>query len=86
MWDAVVVAAEADVVFLQLNGPKRGIEFPIAVLAIRIHASNEAHEENDHHDDDGQDDDVKLRPGHYCQGRGRAVVSWGVSHAGLKGR
>ncbi len=36
---------------------------------------NEAHEENDHHDDDGQDDDVKLRPGHYCQGRGRAVVS-----------
>lgn len=61
-----MVAAEADVVLLQLNGPKGCVEFPIAVLAIRIHASDEAHEENDYHDDDGEDDDVELRPGHHC--------------------
>jgi len=66
VWDAIVVAAEADVVLLQLNGPKRGIQFSVAVLTIRIHSSDEAHEENDDHNDDGENNDVKLRPGHYC--------------------
>lgn len=81
MRDAVVVAAKTDVVLLELNGPKRGIEFPIAVLTVRVHPSDKSHEENHDHDDDGEDDDVELRPGDHCQSRGSAVVSCGVSCA-----
>lgn len=55
-----MIAAEADVIFLQLNGPERSVQFPIAILSIRIHAPDEAHEENDDNDDDGENDDVKL--------------------------
>lgn len=70
---AVVVAAEADVVLLELNGPKRGVQLPVLVLAVRVDGPHEAHQEDDQDDDDGQDDDVELRPRDVGESR-RAVV------------
>lgn len=81
--DAVMVAAEADVVLLQLNGPEGGVELAVLVLPIGVHPPHKAKQQQDHQDDDGQDDDVELRPGHLCQ-RGGGVVS-GAPQAGQEG-
>lgn len=47
--DAVVVAAEADVVLFQLDGPKRSVELAVLILSIHVHPAYETHEQN-HHD------------------------------------
>lgn len=60
--DAVMVAAEADVVLLQLDGPEGGVELAVLVLTVGVHASHEAQQQHHHQDDDGQDDDFELRP------------------------
>lgn len=78
--DAVVVAAEADVVLFQFDGPEGGIQLAVLVLPVRVHASHEAQQHQHHQDDDGQDDDVELRPGDLCQGGGGVVG--GAAQAG----
>lgn len=78
--DAVVVAAEADVVLLQLNGPEGGVQLAVLVLPVRVHATDEAQQQQHHQDDDGQDDDVKLRPGDLGQPGGGVVR--GAAEAG----
>lgn len=60
--DAVVVAAETDIVFFQLNGPEGGVEFPVLVLPVRVYSPHKPHEQHHHDDDDCQNDDVKLGP------------------------
>lgn len=40
--DAVVVAAEADVVLFQFDGPEGGVELAVLVLPVGVHASDEA--------------------------------------------
>lgn len=40
--DAVVVAAEADVVLFQFNGPEGGVELAVLVLPVGVHASDKA--------------------------------------------
>lgn len=81
--DAVVVAAEADVVLFQLYGPERGVELAVLVLPVGVHASDEAQQQQHHQDDDGQDDDIELRPGDFRQGC-RGVVG-GAAQAGEQG-
>lgn len=71
--DAVMVAAKANVVLLKLDGPKRGVQLPILVLAVHVHSTHKAHQEDHENDDDRQDDDVELRPRDIGQG-GSAVV------------
>lgn len=63
VWDAVVVAAKADVVLLQFNGPEGGVQLAVLVLPVCVHASDEAQQQQHHQNDDGQDDDVELCPG-----------------------
>ncbi len=81
--DAVVVAAEADVVLFQFDGPEGGVEFAVLVLPVGVHPSDEAQKQQHHKNDDGQDDDVELRPGDFRQG-GSGVVS-GAAQAGQQG-
>lgn len=81
--NAVVVAAEADVVLFQFDGPEGGVELSVLVLPVRVHASDEAQQHHHHQDDDGQDDDVELRPGDFCQGCRRVVG--GAAQAGQQG-
>lgn len=81
--DAVVVAAEADVVLFQLDGPEGGVELAVLVFPVGVNPTNETQEQQHHQDDDGQDDDVELGPGDFCQGS-RGVVS-GAAQAGEKG-
>lgn len=81
--DAVVVAAEADVVFFQLYGPEGGVEFAVLVLSVHVHTSNEAEQHHHHQDDDGQDNDVKLGPGDFRQSRSGVVC--GTAQAGQQG-
>lgn len=81
--DAVVIAAEADVVLFQLNGPERGIEFAVLVLPVHVDASHKAQQQHHHQDDDSQDDDVELGPGNVGQGC-RGVVC-GAAHAAQRG-
>lgn len=57
-----MVAAETDIVFLELDGPKGGIEFPVLVFPVHVHGPHEPHQQHHHNDDDCQDDDVKLGP------------------------
>ena len=40
--DAVMVAAEADVVLFQFYCPERGIELAVLVLPVGVHASNKS--------------------------------------------
>ncbi len=81
--DAVVVAAEADVVLFQFDGPEGGVELAVLVLPVGVHAPNEAQQQQHHQNDDGQDDDVELCPGDFCQGC-CGVVS-GATQAGQQG-
>lgn len=81
--DAVVVAAEADVVLFQFNGPERGVELAILVLPIGVHTSDKAQQQQHHQNDDGQDDDVELCPGDFCQGC--CGVVGGAAQAGQQG-
>lgn len=81
--NAVVVAAEADVVLFQFDGPEGGIELAVLVFPVGVHASHEAQQQQHHQDDDSQDDDVELRPGDFGQGR-RGVVG-GAAQAGQQG-
>lgn len=78
--DAVVVAAEADVVLLQLNGPEGGVQLAVLVLPVRVDAADEAQQQQHHQNDDGQDDDVELRPGDLGQPGGGVVR--GAAEAG----
>lgn len=57
-----MVAAEADVVLLQLDGPEGGVELAVLVLPVGVHSPHEAQQQKHHQNDDGQDDDVVLRP------------------------
>lgn len=63
-----MVAAEADVVLFQFNGPEGGIELAVLVLPVGVHASDKAQQQQHHQDDDSQNDDVELSPGDLCQG------------------
>lgn len=81
--DAVVVAAEADVVLFQLDGPEGGVELTVLVFPVGVNTSDEAQEQQHHQDDNSQDDDVELGPGDFGQG-GRGVVR-GAAQAGEKG-
>lgn len=81
--DAVVVAAEADVVLFQLDGPEGGIELAVLVFPVGVNTPDKTQEQQHHQDDDSQDDDVELGPGDFSQG-GRGVVS-GAAQAGEKG-
>lgn len=81
-----MVAAEADVVLFQLDGPEGGVELAVLVLPVSVHPSDKAQQQQHHQDDDGQDDDVELGPGHFsqcCCG----VVRWAAqaSQQGLGG-
>lgn len=40
---AVVVAAKADIVLFELNGPKRGVEFSVLILTVHVDSTHEAH-------------------------------------------
>lgn len=60
--NAVMVAAETDIVFFQLDGPKGSIEFPVLVLPVHVHGPHKSHQQHHHNDDDSQNDDVKLGP------------------------
>lgn len=62
-----MVAAEADVVLFQFDGPERSVELAVLVLPVRVHSSNKSEQQQHHQDDDSQDDDVELRPGDLCQ-------------------
>lgn len=81
--NAVVVAAEADVVLFQFNGPEGGIELAVLVFPVGVHTSHEAQQQQHHQDDDGQDDDVELRPGDF--GQGCCGVVGGAAQAGQQG-
>lgn len=81
--DAVVVAAEADVILFQLDGPEGGVELAVLVFPVGVNTPDETQEQQHHQDDDGQDDDVELSPGDFSQG-GRGVVG-GAAQAGEKG-
>lgn len=81
--DAVVVAAKADVVLFQFNGPEGSVELAVLVLPVGVYASDKAQQQQHHQNDDGQDDDVELRPGDFRQGR-CGVVS-GAAQAGQQG-
>lgn len=83
VWDAVVVAAEADVVLFQFNGPEGGVKLAVLVLPVCVHASDEAQEQQHHKNDDCQDDDVELRPGDLCQPSCGVVC--GAAEAGQQG-
>lgn len=78
-----MVAAEADVVLLQLNCPEGGVQLAVLVLPVRVHAADEAQQQQHHQNDDGQDDDVELCPGDLGQ-PGRGVVC-GAAEAGQQG-
>lgn len=41
--DAVVVAAEADVVLFEFNGPKRSIKFSVLILTVHVDSTHKAH-------------------------------------------
>lgn len=60
--NAVMVAAETDVVLFQLDGPKGGIELPVLVLPVHVYSPHKSHQQHHHNDDDCQNDDVKLGP------------------------
>ncbi|KAF5891280.1 Sperm-associated antigen 1 [Clarias magur] len=62
MRNAIMVAAKADVILLELDGPEWRVELAIAVLAVRVHSTHKAHEQYQQNDDYSQDDDVELRP------------------------
>lgn len=78
-----MVAAEADVVLFQFDGPKGCIELAILVLPVCVHAPDEAQQQQHHQDDDGQDDDVELCPGDFGQGCGGVVSR--AAQAGQEG-
>lgn len=81
--DAVVVAAEADVVLFKFDGPEGGVEFAVLVFPVGVHTSDEAQQQQHHQDDDSQNDDVELCPGDFRQGC-CGVVS-GAAEAGQLG-
>lgn len=59
---AVMVAAEADVVLFEFNGPKRSIQFPVLILTVHVDSTHKAHQQDHNDDDDCQNNDVKLSP------------------------
>ncbi|KAG8141846.1 hypothetical protein E2320_006514 [Naja naja] len=71
-----MVAAEADVVLLQFDGPERSVQLPVLVLAVRVDGSHKAHQQNNQNDDDGEDDDVELSPGDVGQCRRAVLGRW----------
>lgn len=78
-----MITAKANVVLLQLNGPKRRVEFAVLVLAVGVHSPHESEQQQHHQDDDRQDDDVELGPGDFGE-RGCGVVR-GAAQAGQQG-
>lgn len=57
-----MIAAEANVVLLQLDGPEWGIQLTVLVFSVSVHATYHRQESNDDYDDDGQDNNVELVP------------------------
>lgn len=78
-----MIAAEANIVLLELNGPKRRVELAVLVLAVGVDPAHEAQQQQHHENDDGQDDDVELGPGDFGE-RGCGVVR-GAAQAGQQG-
>lgn len=78
-----MVAAEADVVLLQFNGPEGGVQLAVLVLPVCVHASDEAQQQQHHENDDGQDNDVELCPGDL--GHPSCGVVCGAAEAGQQG-
>lgn len=57
-----MIAAEAYIVLLQLNGPERGVDLAVLVLPVSVHTTHRRHESYHHNDNDSKDDNVKLVP------------------------
>lgn len=80
--DAIMVAAEADVVFFELDGPEGRIEFAVAVLTVRVDASHKAHEQHHDRNDDRQNHHIELCPGDHSERSRRGVAGWGCQAGG----
>lgn len=81
---AVVVAAEADVVLLQLDCPEGRVDLAVLVLAVGVDAARCSQQCQYQCDDDSQHDDVELSPGDRLGGRG--AVGGGAGQAGEERR
>lgn len=71
--NAVVVAAEADVVLFELNGPKGSVQFSVLILTVHVDSTHKAHQQDHNNDDHCQNNDVKLSPRNVCESRGAVV-------------
>lgn len=86
---AVVVAAEADVVLLQLNCPEGCVDLAVLVLAVGVDATCCSQQCQNQCDDDGQDDVLELSPGECFKGRravGSGACQGGQEHRGRGGQ
>lgn len=77
-----MVAAEADVVLFELDGPEGGVKFAVLVFTVHVDAPHKAHEHYHQHNDDRQDDDVELGPGHLTDSGGCGHVLTGTGQSG----
>lgn len=68
-----MIAAEANVVLLQLDGPERGVQLAVLVFSVSVHTTDHCQKSNDNYDDDGQDNDVELVPRERSHGGGGGV-------------
>lgn len=77
-----MIAAEANVVLLQLDGPEWGVQLAVLIFSVSVHATYHCQESNDNYDDDGQDNDVELVPRDWSHCGGG--VGGGASQAALQ--
>lgn len=77
-----MIAGEANVVLLQLDGPEWGIQLAVLIFSVSVHATYHCQESNDNYDDGCQDNDVELVPRDrsHCGGGG-GVVEGGAAQA-----
>lgn len=57
-----MVAAETDVVLLEFNGPKGGIQLPVLIFAVCVDSTHKSHQQNHEDNNDSKDDDIELGP------------------------
>lgn len=76
-----MVAVEANVVLLQLDGPEWGVQLTVLVFSVSVHATYHRQESNDNYDDDGQDNDVELVPWKRSHCGGGGGVEGGAAQA-----
>lgn len=79
-----MVAAEADVVLLQLDRPEGCVDLAVLVPPVGVDAACCSQQCQYQRDDDGQDDHVELSPGDRF--RGRRAVGAGARQAGEERR